>query len=123
MAFPVDPAPPSVFLRQHDRQHSVGFAEIRGIVGTLGIFLIVEVKFPKQLMLVELERTEVMLFMRVVGLGEIIKLGDQLRQFLWRNFKPFQQVIHASRYYSDPRHVWITLPESIILLGNLLNRL
>ena len=68
------------------------------------------------------KRTEVMLCMRVVGAVEIIELSSPLDQRLRGNIQLFQQLVDASRYYSDPRHVWIATQECIVLLSNQLNR-
>src|SRR6266550_2480969 len=65
----------SILLSQHDRQHA---RDDRFSICALDIWLLIQVDLEKYLVTIGIERAEVMFFMRVVGVAEIVIDSDGL---------------------------------------------
>ncbi len=68
----------SVLLGQHDRDHALGHRGVGWVGGVVGQCPIVIIDFEHDCLAFGIERTEVVFFMRVVGLAEVVKYGDRL---------------------------------------------
>ena len=68
--------PPSILFGQHDRDHALGDRRISRIRGVVGEALVEVVDLEEHPLAVGIERAKVVLFVRVVGVTEIVKHRD-----------------------------------------------
>jgi hypothetical protein len=68
----------SILLGEHDGDDALGNGGIRWVRGEISKRFIVIVDLEKDVVAVDFERAKVVLFVRIVGVAEIVEHGDRL---------------------------------------------
>jgi hypothetical protein len=103
----------SIFFGEHDRNHTLGHHGIGRIAGAAGQGRVVIIDLEKDRVTVDFERAEIVLFMRIVLMAEIIVHRDGLKdsryRFVAKSGNPHHYdggAIVATQMTGAARHPW-----------------